>query len=341
MKLLIVTQTVDRADPVLGFFHRWIVEFAASCERVTVVCLKKGGYAFPDNVEVISLGKERGVSRARYLMNFFSAIFSRRDAYESVFVHMNPIYVILAGGLWRMMGKKIGLWYTHKQVDLKLRLAEKLVHVVFSASKESFRLETPKLRVMGHGIDTSVFAPPSVRTQAADRERVLVTSGRISSTKNLLLLVEAFALTKHSQSRLLLIGEASGPAESAYKRQLVERIEALGLTSRVTFTGAKTQPEVAEALRGADLFLNVSRTGSMDKAVLEAMACGVYVISSNEAFRETADTYLQDPSASALANAVDEALAKERKGTRQSYVAETHDLGRLIGRIVQALSEGG
>jgi len=58
MKLLIVTQTIDSNDPVLGFFVRWVEEFSKQCEEVTVICLQKGEYELPKNVRVFSLGKE-------------------------------------------------------------------------------------------------------------------------------------------------------------------------------------------------------------------------------------------------------------------------------------------
>lgn len=42
MRLLILTQAVDLDDPVLGFFHRWIVEFAKRFDTIEVICLKAG-----------------------------------------------------------------------------------------------------------------------------------------------------------------------------------------------------------------------------------------------------------------------------------------------------------
>lgn len=36
MKLLIITQTVDAEDPVLGFFVRWIEEFARTTRSLAV-----------------------------------------------------------------------------------------------------------------------------------------------------------------------------------------------------------------------------------------------------------------------------------------------------------------
>ena len=76
MKLLIITQKVDDHDDVLGFFVRWIEEFAKYVEKVTVVCLQKGTYYLPDNVTVLSLGKEYPaniceIKTFRYIERFY------------------------------------------------------------------------------------------------------------------------------------------------------------------------------------------------------------------------------------------------------------------------------
>ena len=55
MKLLILTQVVDKEDHFLGFFHKWIEEFSKNYENITVICLKKGKYDLPNNIKVLSL----------------------------------------------------------------------------------------------------------------------------------------------------------------------------------------------------------------------------------------------------------------------------------------------
>src|SRR3989344_2349036 len=155
MKLLIYTQAVNIDDSDLGFFVRWIEEFAKRCEKVTVVCLRKGAYALPSNVQVIALDTTSRVMRSLHLLRM---CISLRREYDTVFVHMNPEYVVVAGLLWRIMRKRVALWYTHKSVNLKLRVATFFANVVLTASKESFRLRTHKLHVMGHGIDTDFFS---------------------------------------------------------------------------------------------------------------------------------------------------------------------------------------
>jgi len=42
------------------FSHGWISELAKYCDHVTVICLREGSRALPNNVRVYSLGKENG-----------------------------------------------------------------------------------------------------------------------------------------------------------------------------------------------------------------------------------------------------------------------------------------
>lgn len=51
MKLLIVTQALDQAHPILGFFHRWIEEFAKHFEHIHVIALQYGKSDLPYNAE--------------------------------------------------------------------------------------------------------------------------------------------------------------------------------------------------------------------------------------------------------------------------------------------------
>ena len=68
MRLLICTQAVDVNDPILGFFVRWIEEFAKHCEKVTVICLRKGEYTLPQNVHVHALRSRNKLGRSFELL---------------------------------------------------------------------------------------------------------------------------------------------------------------------------------------------------------------------------------------------------------------------------------
>ena len=321
MKILIVTQVVDTEDPVLGFFVRWIEEFTKHVESIEVICLKEGKYLLPENVRVHSLGKEKGVSRVRYVFNFYKYIWHLRGDYDAVFVHMNPEYVVLGGLLWRLWGKRIALWYTHKNVDLKLRLAEKLVGVIFTASKESFRLKSSKVHVMGHGIDTDFFSPDP----NTERGTAVLSAGRLSLTKRNDLIIRSAG---HFPNELRIVGE--GPE----KHHLENLAEELSITSRVHFLGPKNQEGLRAEYRQAGIFIHASETGSLDKVVLEALACGLPVVTTSAL--EGLPVLRVAATPEAIAETI---LAPHSINTESlvAYVRECHSLQRLVPAILSGM----
>jgi len=288
MRLLILTQAVDENNPILGFFIDWIKEFAKNCEFVTVICLQEGSYNLPANVKVLSLGKENGVSQIKYLYRFYKYIWQERKNYDAVFVHMNQIYVILGGWLWRLWYKKIGLWYVHKQVSHSLKLAEKIVDIIFTASAQSFRLKSKKVKVVGHGINPAIFKPAGIEKNSNVFK--IITIGRIAPVKNYELLVEAaeFLLNSKLDKKIevKIIGAPQTTDENKYLEKLKKIVADKELESTVFFPGAIPNKEIVSHLQSSDLFVNTSQTGSLDKAVLEAMACETLVVTTNEAFVE-------------------------------------------------------
>lgn len=278
MKLLICTQVYDASDPVLGFFARWIEEFKKHCE-VEVISLK-------------TLGSGGRIARAWRLLQFASTL-----EYDAVFVHMNPEYLIVAGWLWRLRGKKTALWYTHKAVNLRLRIAAWFADVIFSASKESFRLPSKKVRIMGHGIDTDFFSPDP----AIVRSEWALSVGRLMKSKRHDLAIRDAV---RDGRELRIAGE--GPERSNLERLAQE------LGARVRFLGGLTQVQLRDEYRRAVCLIHRSETGSLDKVVLEALACGLPVNTSDPALKafEAADP---------------------------SYVREHHSLKNLISAILQKL----
>ncbi|MBP9717380.1 MAG: glycosyltransferase family 4 protein [Candidatus Pacebacteria bacterium] len=273
-KLLIITQVVDTNHPILGFFHGWLAEFAAQCETVHVIALEVGAHTLPSNVTVHSLGKEAGESRLKYLRRFYLTIFVLRHEYDAVFVHMNQVYVILGGLLWRLWGKRIGLWYVHGTVSASLRLALLLTHKVFSVTQESFPLLTHKLVATGHGIDTDLLKPAT-----SEKQFDFITVGRVTPSKNLETLIELFAeIASPAPYSLIIVGPFSSSTDAQYQRQLVTLVEQKGLTSHITFYGGMAHDELVPLLQRSRVFLHTARNGGLDKAVLEAMSVGLPVV---------------------------------------------------------------
>jgi len=286
MKILIVTQKVDKDDDVLGFFHRWLEEFAKLTTALTVISLEQGAYSLPPHVKVFSLGKERGKSKIKYIFNFYKYIWQERKSYNMVFVHMNPIYIVLGGIFWKLMGKKIALWYTHRQVDMKLRLAAWGADIIFSSAKESFRLPSKKLHIVGHGIDTEVFAP---REKAPHEIFSILHVGRITKIKNCDILIKAAALVaKKTQKpfKITFIGKTAQPEDVAYEQELKKLITDLGVRHQVEFVGSIPNRSLPHEYHEADITVNLTPTGGIDKAVLESFSTGTPALVTNEAFAE-------------------------------------------------------
>lgn len=286
MRLLIVTQKVDKNDDVLGFMHRWIEEFALQCEHVTVICLYKGDYTLSSNVSVFSLGKESGQSRFKYLKNFYRIIWRKRNGYDCVLVHMNQEYVLLGALVWRLLKRKVGLWYAHGHVPVTLRIAEKLTDVIFTSTRSGFRLASSKVRVIGQGIDTNFFVPQQKRELGSNFTISVV--GRISPVKDYETLIEAVALltTDIPNLKVNIVGGVGMPEQEKYLSSLKEMVRLKNLNNIVSFLGPKANTQIVQTLQQADLFVNTSHTGSLDKAILEAMAVGVPILTCNEALKE-------------------------------------------------------
>jgi len=294
MNLLIVTQKVDSEDAILGFFHRWIEEFAKHYKKIIVICLEEGKHSLPENVKVLSLGKEQGVSKFTYLKRFFQYIWRERKNYDTVFVHMNPEYVVLGGLLWRLLGKKIGLWYTHRQVNFKLWIAAIFSHIIFSASDFSFGLETSKLYVVGHGINVDEFSCLE-KNKTSDIVEI-ISVGRITKIKNCDTLIRAAKILKETWNKrfkIIFAGSPGNDSDRKYAKYLKQLLSSYNLENNVTFAGSFSNKDIKELYCKADASVNMTPTGGIDKVVIESMAAELPVFASNEAFRKYFGQYAE------------------------------------------------
>lgn len=345
MRLLILTQAVDQNDADLGFFHHWIEEIAEQVDEVLVICLRKGDYHLPSNVTVLSLGKEHGAGKSSYLRRLFRYIFLER--YDHVFVHMNPEYIVLCGWWWRLRKKKVLLWYTHKAINLKLRIAEKFATKIFTASKESFRLPSKKVEVVGHGIDVEYFQSAADRPSESNRLKIL-SVGRISPVKDYETIIRG--LSKVNIGRMTkqydIVGEAITPQDAEYK-ELLDKLNALLNATRdgggiqkvlLSYSSAK-YTDMPAIYKSHDLLVHSSKTGSLDKVVLEAMAAGLPVFTSSEAYVEFGDlvVHFVANDSQNLAQCIEKNINSDildRTAERRNFIREHHNLDSLIGRII-------
>lgn len=286
MKLLFITQKVDQRDDLLGVYHEWIARLAGSFEKISVICLYQGITDLPKNVHVYSLGKEEyanaPLKRLHYLARFYKYIFQLRGEYDTVFVHMNTIYVLLGALLWRAWGKRVVLWFAHYKPYWQLSVAEKLVNSIVTSVPQACAITSHKVHAIGQGIDLEQFGAP--HAEATSEARILFL-GRIAPIKKLELLFESLGLLKkQSESFSFSVVGAPGDMDAEYAQKIYALPEKLGLEDKIFFKGKVSNSETPELYRTHDIFVNLTPTGSFDKTTLEAMAAGSLVLVSNRAF---------------------------------------------------------
>lgn len=333
MKILIVTQKVDSQDPILGFFHRWIEEFALHCESVVVIGHSVGEYSFPSNVSVASLHKEKGTSKFSQIMRFRSLIRQHKNEYDSVFVHMTPIWIVLGADFWMRSKKQMYLWYEARGTRWPLRVALRFVRKVFSASAHGMPLQSAKSVVVGHGIDTDIFRPGTSERDSHS----LISVGRFTEAKRLDVIIDAFS-TFPEEYQLYLYGATLTPADTKLQLALEQQVERLGATGRVHFDSV-TQEQLIPVLQKAHCFLHASTT-SLDKAVLEAMACGCVVVSCAEAVQPVLPAELQstpETFSDVAFSAIQSSTKEQRDHIIQTIIAD-HSLKSLIPRLLNEMS---
>ncbi len=342
MKLLIVTQKVDQEDENLGAFYCWFRELAKQCEKVVIIADYIGKSDLPANVSIYSLGKERQAGRLARIWNFcelFCHHYARTDA---VLFQQIPEYVLAAAPFLLALRRTSGLWYAHKSVTWKLKMAERLVDWIFTSSPEGFRLPSKKVLIVGQAISPEVFAMPAAPVSPSKTLRLL-TVGRISPVKNIDMLIRACSHLKKTWEREWLLSIVGGPLlpkDHEYLALLKKIITQEQLGNRVHFLGTRPYRELPSIYQEHDLFLNLSHTGSLDKAVLESMASGLSVVTSNEAFRSLLPSryFLDRQSPEALAERI-KVLADEIRPNAplREIVLKNHNLQNTVGKIKSAL----
>lgn len=342
MRLLVVTQAVDLDDPVLGFFHGWIAELARRADAIEVICLTEGKRALPENVRVHSLGKEKTadgdqwtvIRKIRYGARFFSLAWRVRGEYDAVFVHMNQEYVLLAGWLWKLMGKPIYLWRNHYAGSWLTDIAAAFCTKVFCTSKHSYTAKYAKTVLMPVGVDTERFSPD---TRALRKPRSILFLSRMSPSKRPDMLLDALAmLSRNGTSFTAAFVGSPLPKDEAYYRSIKGHVSTYQLDDIVAFLPGVPNAETPGLYRAHAVFVNCSPSGMFDKTLFEAAACGCRVLAASADFAGLAGSETYFATAEGLAMKLKAALAAGPEREVPAFVS-ANSLAALGERLAQAL----
>jgi phosphatidylinositol alpha-1,6-mannosyltransferase len=136
--------------------------------------------------------------------------------------------------------------------------------------------------VVPYGIDVKTFRAGADAEGArrrhgiAPRERLVLTVQRLYPRKGVATFLEAAALVARAvpEARFLVVGD--GPERPALER----RASALGLASRVVFTGAVANAELPGLYAAADVFAFHTLHEGLGIVLLEALATGCPIVTS-------------------------------------------------------------
>ena len=133
-----------------------------------------------------------------------------------------------------------------------------------------------KTNIVPNIIDLDLFSPEDDSDNKKKSLHFIVTRNLEKIYGNDIV-IQAFALIKNKFPEAKLTIAGSGPEEQNLKKL----VESLVLKDSVTFTGKLDRENMAELYKSADILLNASHVDNTPNSIIEALACGVLVISSS------------------------------------------------------------
>jgi glycosyltransferase involved in cell wall biosynthesis len=142
----------------------------------------------------------------------------------------------------------------------------------------AYGIPEARIRVVGAGFREDLFNGDPACAPAGDREELIVVyAGKISAPKGVPWLVEAMRRIRPpagKRVKLLLAGSAGGAGADVIRRQAAD-------LENVVFLGALPQEQLARVLQTADVFVLPSFFEGLPLVVIESLACGCRVVTSD------------------------------------------------------------
>lgn len=168
------------------------------------------------------------------------------------------------------------------------------VFVVSNSGLEFYKKKYPfmadRLCFMPTFVDNKKFYPWSSKREKIDRlsdlknrygfsknDKIILSVGRLEGAKNPFLLIDSFYnLVKYNLNvKLLIVGTGS------LEKDVIKRVKKYNLQENVKFLGVVSSDNVIELMKTSDVFLITSAFEGMPISVLEALASGLPVVSTD------------------------------------------------------------
>ncbi len=169
-----------------------------------------------------------------------------------------------------------------------LSRAERVFSVADSLKRHvaSLGADAEKIRVVGNGVDVQRFSPVSKadarrRFEIPDSAQVLITVGGLVPRKGFHRVIECLPdlLQRYRQLHYLVVGGASPEGDN--RAELQALAQRLGVEDRVHFLGPIAPDDLKWPLSAADVFVLATSNEGWANVILEAMACGLPVVTTD------------------------------------------------------------
>ena len=293
LKIFILVPEINENHTALAHLPTWIRKIAEKVDKVYVFTLKfQKNTVFPENVNVYCPQRK---NKLYYFFNINYLLMINTIRSDVFFCLMYPILTFWASYYARLFQKPIVTWYAHASISEKLKKAHDLSDIVVTSSKDGCRLKSNKIRIIGQAIDTKKFTEK--RNKPLKHTKILYL-GRISPVKGLENLIDAANILINENSintlKFEIVGDILTESDEEYYNNLIKQINEYHLRDYFIFHGSIHYSKVVEFYQNCDIFVNPSYAGSLEKTVLEAMACGKIVITSNEAYYNIFDEEIRE-----------------------------------------------
>ena len=232
----------------------------------------------------------RGIRALLRLLPYVGALWRACGRVDVVHVMANSgiawfVFAVPALLVARLRGRSVVVNYRGGAADAFLsraawavrpvmRLASSLV-VPSGFLVEVFARHGMHAGVVSNIVDTARFTPAQQKSDAGAPH--LVVTRNLEAIYDIATALKAFALVHLEFPSAVMTIAGEGPLRAQLEAQAAQ----LGIAQSVTFAGRIDNASIPALYRRAHVFLNPSRVDNMPNSVLEALASGVPVVSTN------------------------------------------------------------
>ncbi|MBQ9780408.1 MAG: glycosyltransferase family 4 protein [Clostridia bacterium] len=252
-----------------------------------------------------------------------------------------------AHGFHFCKGAPLKNWLIYYPVEkLCAHYTDKLITI----NHEDYSLAQRKMKarevlyVPGVGVDLKRFQNVFVDKAAKRRElgipedaTVLLSVSEVNENKNHQIIIRAMARLQRENMHYMIAG--SGPLADA----LLQLAQSLGMADRVHMLGYRN--DIPELCYAADIFCFPSYREGLGLAAIEAMACGLPIVTSNvhginDYSQNNVTGYKCAPKdtdgfAEAIRKLADDPTLRKQIGVRNVKLSESYDVSRIVPLMME------